>query len=49
MRTVLLRLVFTVALPAVLVAVWWVASDGSRDVYWPPLRTVVAAFPDVWT
>ncbi|MCZ9347058.1 ABC transporter permease, partial [Streptomyces sp. TRM76130] len=20
-----------------------------RDVYWPPLRTVVAAFPDVWT
>jgi ABC-type nitrate/sulfonate/bicarbonate transport system permease component len=48
-RNVALRLLFTLALPAVLVAVWWVASDGSRDVYWPPLRTIVTAFPDVWT
>ncbi len=37
------------ALPAVLVAVWWVASDSSTDVYWPPLRTILAAFPEVWT
>ncbi|MFE6407315.1 ABC transporter permease [Streptomyces sp. NPDC057837] len=43
------RLVLTLALPAVLVAVWWAASEGSTNVYWPPLRTIVAAFPDVWT
>ncbi|MFF8673450.1 ABC transporter permease [Streptomyces sp. NPDC015242] len=43
------RLVLALALPAVLVAVWWAASEGSTNVYWPPLRTIVAAFPDVWT
>ncbi|GGW47849.1 ABC transporter permease [Streptomyces caelestis] len=49
MRGPLLRLVFAVALPALLVAVWWVASAGSTDVYWPPLRTILEAFPHVWT
>ncbi|GGT91258.1 ABC transporter permease [Streptomyces coeruleorubidus] len=49
MRRPLLRLVFAVALPALLVTVWWVASAGSTDVYWPPLRTILEAFPDVWT
>lgn len=49
MRRLLLRLVFAVALPALLVTVWWVASAGSTDVYWPPLRTILEAFPDVWT
>ncbi|MFH9002599.1 ABC transporter permease [Streptomyces afghaniensis] len=49
MRRALLRLVFAVALPALLVTVWWVASAGSTDVYWPPLRTILEAFPDVWT
>ncbi|MFD6169277.1 ABC transporter permease [Streptomyces coeruleorubidus] len=49
MRRPLLRLVFAGALPALLVTVWWVASAGSTDVYWPPLRTILAAFPDVWT
>ncbi|MER7402806.1 ABC transporter permease subunit [Streptomyces sp. NPDC000070] len=49
MRALLPRLVFAVALPALLVAFWWVASAGSTDVYWPPLRTILAAFPDVWT
>lgn len=49
MRQVLLRLVFVFSLPALLVTVWWVASAGSTDVYWPPLRTILEAFPDVWT
>jgi ABC-type nitrate/sulfonate/bicarbonate transport system permease component len=48
-RRALLRLVFAGALPALLVAVWWVTSAGSTDVYWPPLRTILEAFPDVWT
>ncbi|GLW48638.1 nitrate ABC transporter permease [Streptomyces sp. NBRC 14336] len=49
MRTLLLRTVFVLALPAVLVAVWWVASEDSTDVYWPPLSTILQTFPDVWT
>ncbi|MFD4602705.1 ABC transporter permease [Streptomyces sp. NPDC058464] len=49
MRTVLLRVGYVLALPAVLVALWWLASDGSTNVYWPPLRTILQTFPDVWT
>ncbi|MFF4514840.1 ABC transporter permease [Streptomyces mirabilis] len=49
MRPFLLRLLFVFALPALLVAVWWLASDGSTNVYWPPLRTILRTFPDVWT
>jgi ABC-type nitrate/sulfonate/bicarbonate transport system permease component len=46
---VLLRAVFVLALPAVLIAVWWAASSGSVNPYWPPLRTILTTFPDVWT
>ncbi|OQD56213.1 nitrate ABC transporter permease [Streptomyces phaeoluteigriseus] len=49
MRHLLLRLGYALALPAVLVAVWWLASDDSTDVYRPPLRTILETFPDVWT
>ncbi|MDX3691725.1 ABC transporter permease subunit [Streptomyces europaeiscabiei] len=49
MRLVLLRLLFVAALPLVLVTVWWLASDDSTDVFWPPLRTILTTFPDVWT
>lgn len=45
----LLRVVFALALPLVLLAVWWTASAGSVNVYWPPLETILRAFPDVWT
>ncbi len=48
-KRLVLRLFFVVALPALLVAAWWFASAGSTDVYWPPLRTILEAFPDVWT
>ncbi|MEU6351473.1 ABC transporter permease subunit [Streptomyces sp. NPDC047072] len=49
MRGLLLRLFFVVALPALLLAGWWLASDDSTDVFWPPLRTILKTFPDVWT
>ncbi|MFJ7077188.1 ABC transporter permease [Streptomyces sp. NPDC098781] len=49
MGRLLLRLVLVVALPVVLVAVWWAASAGSTDPFWPPLRTILDTFPDVWT
>lgn len=45
----LLRSLFVIALPVVLVVVWWAASAGSTDPFWPPLRTIVDTFPDVWT
>ncbi|MFE3825321.1 ABC transporter permease [Streptomyces sp. NPDC059092] len=37
------------ALPALLVAGWWIASDSSTSLYAPPLRTVADAFGEVWT
>ncbi|WEH14263.1 ABC transporter permease subunit [Streptomyces sp. VNUA24] len=49
MRRVLPRLLSAVALPLVLLTVWWFASAGSTDVFWPPLRTILTTFPDVWT
>ncbi|AZP21560.1 ABC transporter permease subunit [Streptomyces aquilus] len=49
MRRVLLRVFFVLALPVLLVGVWWLASDGSTNVFWPPLRTTLKTFPDVWT
>ena len=49
MRNVLLKAGYVLFLPAVLVALWWLASDGSTNVYWPPLRTILKTFPDVWT
>ncbi|MBD0418258.1 ABC transporter permease subunit [Streptomyces sp. TRM S81-3] len=49
MRRPLLRIVLVFALPAVLVGVWWAASAGSEDVYWPPLGTILRTFPEVWT
>ncbi|MCX5535725.1 ABC transporter permease subunit [Streptomyces sp. NBC_00006] len=38
-----------VALPCVLVAVWWFASDASTSFYAPPLRTILGRFDDTWT
>ncbi|HEY6255946.1 MAG TPA: ABC transporter permease [Xanthobacteraceae bacterium] len=35
-------------LPAVLVAVWWVASAGSANFYFPPLQTIARMFVEVW-
>jgi ABC-type nitrate/sulfonate/bicarbonate transport system permease component len=42
-------LLFAVALPAVLIALWWVASASSTSPFWPPLKDIVAAFPETWT
>lgn len=36
------------ALPVVLVLVWWFATEGSTDPYVPPLREIVQTFPDTW-
>lgn len=43
------RIVTAVALPVVLLSVWWFASAGSTDYQWPPLSKIVTAFADTWT
>lgn len=48
-RHLLRRTVFVLALPALLLALWWVLSDGSTNVYSPPLRTIAGSFGRVWT
>ena len=42
------RVATAVALPAVLIAVWWLASRNSRDFYQPPLERIVEAFGRTW-
>jgi ABC-type nitrate/sulfonate/bicarbonate transport system permease component len=37
------------ALPIVLVAVWWAVSAYQNSFFWPPLPTVLKAFPATWT
>jgi ABC-type nitrate/sulfonate/bicarbonate transport system permease component len=41
-------LLWALALPAALVAIWWRASEGSTTYYAPPLRTIFASFGDTW-
>jgi ABC-type nitrate/sulfonate/bicarbonate transport system permease component len=36
------------ALPIALIAIWWVASAGSTNFFYPPLRTIVEVFPGTW-
>lgn len=48
-RSLARRLLATFLLPVVLLAAWWVASADSTSVYWPPLQTILHAFPTTWT
>lgn len=36
------------ALPSVLVSTWWVTSDGSDSLYFPPLREILRVLPETW-
>jgi len=42
------QIAFVLALPVILVVVWWFASAGSENFFWPPLSKIVAAFPETW-
>jgi ABC-type nitrate/sulfonate/bicarbonate transport system permease component len=42
------RLLLLLALPAILVAVWWFASNSSTNFYIPPLSKILQAFGDTW-
>ena len=41
-------LLYTVALPVVLLFTWWVVSYDSTNVYFPSLQRIVQAFPATW-
>ena len=42
------RVGLVVGLPIVLVVVWWFASAGSKDFYFPPLKKILTVFPTTW-
>jgi ABC-type nitrate/sulfonate/bicarbonate transport system permease component len=46
--TVLRKVGLAIGLPVALVVLWWFASAGSTDFYFPPLQKILAAFPDTW-
>lgn len=47
--TPLRRVVVTLALPALLFALWWILSDNSKSFYLPPLRKILATFGTTWS
>ena len=42
------RVILVIALPALLFALWWIASDDSKSFYLPPLRTILGVFSATW-
>jgi ABC-type nitrate/sulfonate/bicarbonate transport system permease component len=42
------RAAIVVALPAALIAAWWITSADSQSFYFPPLRTILQTFVDLW-
>ncbi|MFY1633242.1 ABC transporter permease [Solwaraspora sp. WMMB335] len=49
MTRILWRVLLAVALPVLLLAIWWLRTDGSTNFYSPPLREILATFTEVWT
>jgi len=43
------RLGYALALPVLLLVVWWITTDDSENFYLPPLRTILRAFAETWT
>lgn len=42
------KLVLLLALPVVLLVIWWFATANSTNPYVPPLKTIFETFPDTW-
>ncbi|MFG1942995.1 ABC transporter permease [Nonomuraea sp. NPDC048826] len=36
------------ALPAVLIGIWWTATAGSTNFFWPPLSDILGTFRETW-
>ncbi|MFJ6359350.1 ABC transporter permease [Pseudarthrobacter oxydans] len=48
MRQLGQRAALFLALPALLVLAWWVASQNSTSFFWPPLSKIVTTFGPTW-
>ncbi|GAB3283615.1 ABC transporter permease [Kineosporia babensis] len=42
------RIVAAVALPVVLIALWWLLTANSTSYFWPPLADILKVLPDTW-
>jgi ABC-type nitrate/sulfonate/bicarbonate transport system permease component len=42
------RAMIVLALPAALIATWWITSAGSQSFYFPPLETILQTFVNLW-
>jgi ABC-type nitrate/sulfonate/bicarbonate transport system permease component len=42
------RIAVVLALPAVLIAAWWITSADSQSFYFPPLQTILQTFGKLW-
>jgi ABC-type nitrate/sulfonate/bicarbonate transport system permease component len=49
LATRLRRTIATLAMPVLLFALWWIASDHSKSFYLPPLRAILATFGTTWS
>lgn len=47
-RAIATSIVVTLALPALLLAAWWIASATSTSFFFPPLSEIFSVFPDTW-
>ena len=48
MRTFAGRFLLPLALPVVLIALWWFASASSTSIYFPPLPEILETFRELW-
>jgi len=42
------RIAIALAVPVLFVGGWWVLSEGSTSVYFPPLRRILSTFAETW-
>lgn len=43
------QVIFTIALPIILIVLWWVVSANNTSPFWPSLQRIFEAFPTTWT
>jgi ABC-type nitrate/sulfonate/bicarbonate transport system permease component len=47
-RVVARRTLVAVALPIILIGIWWSVTQSSTDVFWPPLSKILSSFAPTW-
>lgn len=49
LRAIGRQVFMTLALPLILIVLWWVLSANNTSPFWPSLSRIVEAFPKTWT